>query len=255
MAKVSFSQATAEPVAVEAEVLPFDKQEVSLAVAPQSQTALAVKSDSPEDFSGTVDRSDVRLPRLHLVSKTSDLATTFSPGSFVLNKEALISDGKTPLTVVCNRLKKSYQLYVDFDDPERDEKRKVVGTIEEVKALGGIISNAKEENCWSPLADIELLIKKPEGVSEEADPQFYVSAGGAEWAHVAYTVASSAYTAVAVQLITARTSGHLKATGFKGGLWHLTSKMATSGRFSWICPVLRTAGATTPEFQADLETL
>lgn len=255
MPKVSFAAATAAPTTVEAEVSPVDKQEVSLAVAPRQQTALAVNSDSPEDFNGQVDRSDVRLPRLHLVSKTSDLATTFSPGSFVLNKEALISDGKTPLTVVCNRLKKSYQLYVNFDDPEREEKRKVVGTVEEVKALGGVISNAKEENCWSPLADIELLIKKPEGVSEEADPQFYVSAGGAEWAHVAYTVASSAYTAVAVPLITARTSGHLKATGFKGGLWHLTSKMATSGRFSWICPVLRTAGATTPEFMADLETL
>ena len=258
MAKISFAKAT-EPTAaaateIEAEIL-SDKQEVSSAITPKTESALSVKPPAGDDFSGEVTRNDVRLPRLYLVGRTSDLANSFSPGSFVISKEVAISDGKTPLTVIATRVKKQYQENIEWDDPDRNDKMRVYDTLADVKANGGTLTWEKGEGNFSEIAHIELLVEKPEGISDEADAQFFVNGDGKAFAHVVWTVSSSGYSAVAKPLISARVSGHLKENGFIGGKWHLTSVLVSKGKLSWWAPVLRTAGVTTEQFRKDLETL
>lgn len=254
MARVSFAAAAAQATE-EAVVSPTDNKDVSLAVAPKTETALAVHRTGGDDLSADISRQDIKLPRLNLVGRTSELSNVFSPGSYVISQEAAISDGKTPLTVIANRVRKQYQTNLDWDTEGRDDLMQTVDTIEEVKALGGTITNQKGENCWAAIAHVEWLIEKPENLDEEAALKFFVAADGKDHAHVIQTVSGSAYSAIAVGLITARTAGHLKELGFKGGKWKLTSTFKTSGKFSWWLPVLRPAGLTSEAFRADLETL
>lgn len=228
---------------------PRDQEEVSKAIAPAAPKTVAVNSASVEDdFIGEATREDIRLPRLYLVGKTGDLSNSFSPGSFVVAKEAAISDGKTPLIITAVRGRKQYQNNVPWDDPERQEKTRVVDTPQEVKEAGGVITYEKGEDNYSAIAHFELLIEKPDDIGPEGESHFFTEICGKQFAHVVWTLSGSAYSGAAVPILTARLSGHLRPTGFRGGSWSLSSKIEVKGKLSWWKPVLRSNGLHSEEF-------
>lgn len=214
----------------------------------ESSTALAVQG-SNTGLIGDWDNDDLRIPELRLTGKTGKLSDVFTPGSFVLDKEAQITDGtKTSLTVVALRMRKQYRENLSFDS---EEFPRVFDTKEEVRSNGGRITRDTGKGCYSPIAHIELLIEEPDDfkLPEAAESCFYLSHGGKRYARASYTVSShSAYSEVAMTLATAL-STKLAKTGLVGGKWTLQSELAKNAKNSWIAPVLRSAGYTDPAFQ------
>src|SRR5260370_36999431 len=107
--------------------------------AEETSTTLAKPMPPMAQFSGDWDYSDTRKPRINLVHKTSDseLITDFGIGSFVLNKEVRLSDGKTPLMVTAMRAGKDYIQKLPFGDPEMPL---IFKTTDEVIANGGFFN-------------------------------------------------------------------------------------------------------------------
>ena len=210
-----------------------------------SKTLAAPQSAPTDDLGGEISRGDVRLPRLNLVARTGNLAETFTPGGFVLNKEALLSDGKTPLIVVAVRLKKEYQEMLEYGDEATPRTFKTAAEVEEA---GGELTWKRGENCFGEIAHIELLIEQPDSLEEDAEALFFFNGGEKNYAHCIFTVTSTAYTAIAKTLISARMN-HLRDTGLVGGKWELTSKLMKNAKNAWYTPQIKSAGRTDTVFR------
>jgi hypothetical protein len=219
-------------------------------LAVRENRAPAVSAPSIEDpdkgLLGEWTYDDIKLPRLNLVNKSGQLADNFTPGTFVINSEHALSeltdkDTGGPLTVIGVRMKKQYQENISFDDRDTITAR-VFDTAAEVRENGGRVSwRDKGPGFFSEMAHIELLVQKPESLSEEVEPLFFYSVGDHSYARVIYTVGSTAFTSVAVTMASAL-RGHLAETGLIGGFWLLGSKLRKNEKNSWWSPTLRSAG-------------
>jgi len=241
--KTSFSAAVAAP----------QTEEPTKEIVPAASSAPAVINPvgPTDDLAGEISRSDVRLPRLNLVARTGDLAELFDPGSFVLNKEIKLSKGGEDLLhMVVVRLQKQYQEALPFGDPETP---RVCNTAEEVRELGGTITYGKGPGIFSEIAHMELLIRKPESLPNEAEGHFFFESEGTWYTHCVYTVGGTAYSGVAKPIISAR-ANHLRDSGLIGGLWTLGSVLKKANGNAWFTPVLKTAGKTSEQFQNDVKT-
>jgi hypothetical protein len=100
------------------------------AEAPNTERALS--TPLAPGFAGAWDRKDIRLPRINLIHKTSkgELIEKFGIGSFALNQEVKLSDGKRPIVCTALRAAKDYQQKLPFGS---DEEPKVFNTPEEVE--------------------------------------------------------------------------------------------------------------------------
>src|SRR5690242_17649722 len=170
MPKTSFKKPTEtapEAPVVEAELVPD---------APESQpeNAGAVVPYSPTpDFTGSWSRSDIRYPRINLVQKSTDskLINQFGIGAFILNREAKLSDGKTPIAITVVQLDKDFQQKLPWGSKEEPL---VFRTPEEVRKAGGtlVYKGAKPGTFFQNRAHITMLVEMPEGVAEEAETLF-----------------------------------------------------------------------------------
>lgn len=251
--KTSFSAATA--ATTDSPATQENQNETSTAVAVKESAAPAVYNPgNRSEIIGEVDRSDIRLPRLNLVARTGDLAELFTPGSFVLNKEIKLSEGGKDdlLHIVVVRLRKQFQEALPFGDPEMP---RVFDTAEEVREAGGTVAYGKGAGIFSAIAHLELLIRKPESLPEEAAGHFFFESEDVSYTHCVWTVGGTAYGQVGKPVISA-THNHLSKTGLLGGLWTLGSELRKSNGNAWFTPILKTAGLTSEQFRKDVaETL
>jgi hypothetical protein len=200
---------------------------------------------------GEIDAGDIRWPRLNLVQKSGDLSDSFTPGSFVFNKEIVLSDGQKPIKMVAMRIRKQYQEALPFDPS--GPQPKVFNTSAEVRNAGGQTSAFGEEGYYKEIAHIGLLLSAPPSATDEQKDFFIYEFNDMKYALAMWTVASSAYTSVAKTLFTAAT-GHLK-DGLHKGVWDLTSFKKSDARNSWFIPAIKAAGKNSPEFVAFAEGL
>ncbi len=188
-------------------------------------------------------RGDVRLPRINLVQKTSaeELTSLFSLGSIVLNKEVQLSDGKAPVTVTAIRMAKDYIQKVDFDSGDTPA---VYLTPEEVLAAGGSLNykDFKSGNFFQPRAHIQFAIAAKAGLSETDLALYPYDFNGTAYAMALLTVASSAYTSVAKELATLRTTNKVMRNGLVFGQLELSSTLKKKEAKSWFVPVVKFAG-------------
>src|SRR6266446_5570810 len=87
---------------------------------PENTETAVVPYQPTQDFTGSWSRSDIRLPRINLVQKSSDskLINAFGIGSFVFNREVKLSDGKSPLTITVVQLDKDLQQKLPWGSKE-----------------------------------------------------------------------------------------------------------------------------------------
>lgn len=199
---------------------------------------------------GEIDAGDIRWPRINLVQKSGDLSDNFAPGSFVFNKEIVLTDGKTPTRIVALSIRKQYQEALPFDPT--GPQPKVFNTSAEVRNAGGHTVYG-EPGYYKEIAHIGVLVMAPDGLTEDQKDLFIYEFDGKKYALAMWTVGSSAYTSVAKTLFTAATS-HLKS-GLHKGMWDLTSFKKADARNSWFVPMIKAAGKTSPEFTEFLEGL
>lgn len=201
-------------------------------------------------FAGAWDRKDIRLPRINLIHKTSKggLIEAFGIGSFVLNQEVKLSDGKTPIIVTALRAVKDYQQKLPFGS---DEEPKVFNTPEEVERAGGTLQYSKqavaEKNYFGPRAHIQLIFELPEGASEEDAALFPYENDGKTYGMALFTVASSAFTSVGKELATLCNNNKIMRKGMQYGRLELTSEGRKKGDLDWKVPVIKYAGENPEE--------
>jgi hypothetical protein len=245
MAKVSFAEVAEAPATTEATANTSNTTEVT---KPLKEELATVAQNTPvAGIEGEVNNKDLQLPRLNLLQKTSELVDAgFAPNTFALNKE--IPLGKT-LEAVVVRLKKQFQQDLPYGS---DVQPHVCDTLAEVREAGGS-TEWGADNHYSELAHMQLLIKAPEGLSEEQLDSFPYEADGASWAPCMLTVAKTAYKAAAKPVITAAFS--TLRQGLHHGLWAVSSELKTGPMGSWCVPQFKLAGRTKKEMAELVEAL
>lgn len=233
-----------------------DAAPAAQAETPNTERALA--TPLAPGFSGAWDARDVRLPRINLVHKTSksEAVEKFGIGSFSLNQEVKLSDGKTPIILTALRAVKDYQQKLPFGS---DEDPKVFGTPEEVQQAGGTILYSKDavnaKNYFGPRAHIQFIFEMPEGLSEEDAALFPYEFDGKAYGMAIYTVASSAFTSAGKELKTLCNNNKVMRKGPQYGRLEMTSESRSKGPNEWKIPVIKYAGENPAELVKFFESL
>jgi hypothetical protein len=236
MARTSFKRTENAP---SAETQPADEQESSVALATTVNRDPATYQPTNE-FTGAWDRSDVRDPRINLVQKSSKTELhAFGLGAFVLNRDLKLSDGQTPLTLTVVALDKDYQQKLPWGCKDTPN---VVKTPAEVRAAGGTLTykGAKPGTYYGPRAHITVLLKAPEGLTEDDLAFFpFADAKDGRWTVAKITVSSSGFTSMAKEIATLCTYNKAMRKGSIYGQLELTSKEVDGDDASWFIPVVK----------------
>lgn len=189
---------------------------------------------------GEITGDDIVIPRFHQVQSVGPLSEKFAPGSLVYNKEVVVSDGNTPVSLTVLRIKKRYIEHVEYGG---DEIARVFDTLEEVKAAGGWIEwRDNERPPFSPILQTLILIQSP----FEDHPLFPYQLGDHSYGLALWTLRSTAFTRAGKAIITA--SQFALRDGLHRGGWQLTSKREKIGMNFVYVPVLRHDAKHSDEF-------
>jgi hypothetical protein len=242
MGKTSFKKNTDAP-STEATVV----EETQLVTTEPAESAV-VAYNPTADFTGSWSRSDVRLPRINLVQKSSDskLITAFGIGSFVFNREVKLSDGKTPLSITVVGLDKDFQQKLPWGSKE---EALVCRTPEEVRAAGGTLKfkGAEAGTYFQPRAHITLLLEMPAGISDEGESLFPYENGDKKYSVALMTVSSSGFTSMAKEIATLCTFNKVMRQGPIFGRLALTSEERSDSSKEWQVPIVKFDGANDPK--------
>lgn len=255
MATISFNNPP--PVAKPEPETPRDIAEVSAAIVQASPQPLAVEAPTPrgplvaEGVVGEVSMSDIKLPRINLVQKVGTLADSFQPGQILFEKHAVLADTKNSVDLTPLRIRKQYQRKVAWGEGASGEAPEVYDTAAQVREAGGSLQFG-DENYFQEIAHIEFAIKLPTGfLSQELKETaeiidlFPYTHDNHPYAIAIWTVASSAYTALAKPIFTHAAS--LLRNGLYTGHYNVSTEVKKSAKNSWYAPKAVFAGKHTPE--------
>lgn len=199
-------------------------------------------------LAGDWTQSDVNLPRVNLVAKTSQLVDEgFTPGAIVLNKEAELVLKDMPLTVIVLNAVKQYQEDVPWGE---DRAPRVFNSEDELEAAG-FSTEWGSPNLCRPMAHITMLIEAPEGMDEKHEELFPYEFNGKLYAMAMFTASKSAYKTMAKEIATY--AAFAQGSGVWTTAWNLTSKLRTEGDVSWFGPTLKRAGRIDSELLSFVE--
>lgn len=180
-----------------------------------------------------IDASDIDIPRINVVQKTSDIE--FDTGSVVIDKshELAAADEKVPVIVLSAA--KKWREDVPFDD---DVMPKYADTKEEAAALA-----SESDYDVIEWADITLLFPQPEGNTDEEAYPFPI--GDTNYAIGRINVAKDAYRKTYKALATF--SVFNKTTPLISRVWTFESQIMSRGKYSWYVPTLSVSPQKTPQ--------
>ncbi len=210
MAKMTFGELDNNKT-VEAKVI--TDETTALAAPVDSSAALAgpIGNFSSAGLDADVALEDVRLPRINVLQKMSELVDEpgYNAGDITFQKEVVVCPFGENLEITFLNLRRQYRENLPWGS---DTEARVVNTREEVFAAGGSLK-FRAPNEWVPIAHLTCLIKAPANLPEEHEALFPLSFNGDLYAMAIWTVSSSAYTSVASTLMTAVTQF------LRDGLW------------------------------------
>lgn len=179
-------------------------------------------------FSADVDSSDIDIPRINVVQKTSDI---YGPdgepapyGSLVIDKTYVLAKPDTDIRVIPLIAQKSWREDIPYDS---DEMPRIANSEEQRAAL--------ESESNYPLlefAEITLLFK-----GTEEQPETYPLPIGKEFYAIGrINVAKDAYRQTFKRLYTFRAFN--KQTPLYSREWNFKSSLISRGKYSWYAPMI-----------------
>lgn len=217
--------------------------------APATQQLVVVANDATyvdNGVEGEISPGDIRLPRINLVQRVGDLCNDFHPGSFLFNKEVLLSEGKNPIEITALRLKKVYQQNLPYGSQETPVS---FNTAAEMQEFGGSLVYGAD-NPFGEVAHVQVAIVRPVDCPEEMEALFHYDFNGKCYALAIWTLKSSGFTSVGKTLITAANT--LLRSGLHTGKYMLTSELRKKAQNSWFVPLVKFAGKHSAEEAAFL---
>lgn len=258
MATSSFAELNEEadgkddaPLETEAEVVtePAKASDGALVTQEPSGGELALNNQMADSgLTGDFTQSDVNLPRINIVAKTSQLVDEgYTPGAIVLNKEAELVKKDEPLTVIVTSMMKQYQEDVAWGD---ERAPRVFNSEAELEAAG-FSTEWGSPNLCRPMAHITMLVQAPKGLAKEAEELFPYEFNENLYAMAVLTASKSSYKTTAKEIATF--AAFAQGAGVWTTAWNLTSKLRTEGDVSWFSPFLKRAGRIDEDLLAFVE--
>tara|TARA_R110000824_G_scaffold51312_1_gene143217 strand:- start:12239 stop:12892 length:654 start_codon:yes stop_codon:yes gene_type:complete len=191
-----------------------------LAKAPTNNLTTAALSD-------TLDSSDIDIPRVNVVQKTSDITGPDGEpapfGSLVLDKRFILAQPEEAIQVVPLIAQKAWREDIPFDS---DDVPRIANTAEEKHQLG-----LDSEYGMLEFAEITLLFK-----GGEDSETFPFPIGKENFALGRINTAKDAYRQTFKRLATFAVFN--KTTPVHTRLWNFQSTAITRGKYSWFAPSL-----------------
>tara|TARA_A100001037_G_scaffold74190_2_gene66429 strand:- start:5857 stop:6507 length:651 start_codon:yes stop_codon:yes gene_type:complete len=186
----------------------------------------------PNEAGFIIDASDIDIPRLNIVQKTSDIDAPF--GSVVLDKKHIMLAPEAATEVSVLAATKGWREDVPFEDD-------VMPQIAYTEADRARIAESSEYNLLE-FAEITLLFQQPE--DSENDSAYPFTIGKLSYALGKINVAKDAYRQTFKRLATYAAFNRDKNLGEV--LWNFESCPITRGKYSWFAPML-TVSQNTPD--------
>lgn len=204
-------------------------------VVAEAPAAIVVSPQTRSIPSGdNITRDDLILPRINLVQKSGKLCDDFAPGTFIFEKQLILAPPGQEFSMVVLNTVKYFQEKVEYGSSEFGRR---ANSEEEVAAMGGCTTwGAVDKPYFQSAADLLVVIKAPEGISEEQrEALFPFEHSAGSFAAAVYTVASSSYTSLAKRIFTDKLYT-LKA-GLHTGEYRVKSELKKNAANSWYVPV------------------
>lgn len=190
--------------------------------------------------------SDVRLPTLRVGQPMSKMENV-SIGQLVYNKELVLAQPNQEVDVVVLNIDKWYEERVDYDPDKPGGQR--WDTYAQMTAAGfSTVWVDNKPSSASEVAQLTLLIKKPEGIDA---PCFTREIAGEQFALAVFAVHKTAYTSVAKEVFS-RLATDLSAKGPLFGRFKLKA-VIKEGKFKYALPMIRLASEHSAEFVAEMK--
>jgi hypothetical protein len=239
----------AEPVEPEPEEVEHEQ------AAPESEATGTANSIAPrKNF--YVGLKDLKLPSMKIVAKTGELSEKFKPGSVVVDKSEVLSDGKEPVKfVVLSALRKWIEKKPYKPNPQPEDLPRVVYSEEAVFELGGTLEWEDDEETgqgipptWGEALDLTILVENPEeGTGPSAHFPFVFEDTHTSYALVTWSLMNTAFRKAAHKFFSAYAL-HLREDWTRGG-FELTTYTGNVGGNSVICPEVRYGQLCSDEFK------
>lgn len=182
----------------------------------------------PNESGLIMDSSDIDIPRINLVQKTSDIEAPI--GSVVIDKKHVLLKPEEVAEVVVLSAVKNWRQDIPYDS---DVIPRIAHTVEEKDAIG-----SQSEYEMVEFAEIILMFKKPTGCENEEAYPFPI--GEFQYALGKINVAKDAYRQTYKRLATF--AAFNKTTPLQNRLWNFSSSLLTKGKYSWYAPSLNVSG-------------
>jgi hypothetical protein len=180
-----------------------------------------------------IERSDIEIPRINVVQKTSEIDAPF--GSIVLDKQFVIAAPETAVAAIPISVIKGWREDIPYDD---DEVPRLAYSQEERDEIGKTSDYPMLE-----FADITLALEKPE--KPEAEAAFPFPIGDKFYALGRINVAKDAYRQTFKRLATFTLFN--PETPPSTRYWDFTSALISRGKYSWYAPSLTFTDKETSE--------
>jgi hypothetical protein len=239
---ISLSKNKAAPVASAPE---------TTAVAVQDTAPVAIRHSANADVQGELSRGDINLPGFQIVQSVGPASENHAPGTILLNREAELSSGDTPIKLTVLKVKLSYVENIEYGGetiPRRFD------TLAEVKEVGGYLEWIDDKKPpFSKMLDAWIMVEAPADADESILAHFPFEFEGKNYAQAIWSIRGSAFTRAGKLILTAAEFA-LKDGLYKGS-WTLTTKREKLGKNFVFVPILRHADKNQPTVQEFFLTL